>query len=309
MPETPDVPVAAERIRGAGVELAVYRQGAPDGPVVLLVHGYPDTHAVWDEVAGLLAGRFQVVRYDVRGAGASDHPAGREHYTFEPLMADLRAVLDAVSPDRPVHLVGHDWGSIQGWEAVCTMPHRFASFTSISGPCLDHAGRWLRGKVRRPTPRNLRQAGAQALRSWYIAWFRSPLAPHTGWRPRTARLFFGALRLAEGVRARPGHPAATLPRDGGAGVWLYRADMPERMRAPRERATTVPAQVVVPTRDLFVSPHLAGDVRRLAPHAVVRRIPTGHWVIRTHPGLIARLVREHAEGTGRTGRDSAVPGG
>src|SRR3954469_16013204 len=153
-------------VRGADVDLAVFERGDSGDPTVVLMHGYPDTHAVWDEVAELLADRFHVVTYDVRGAGASDHPKGSGNYTFELLMADLRAVLDAVSPGEPVHLVGHDWGSIQSWEAVCTMPRRFASFTSMSGPCLDHVAYWMRRNVRSLSPRRYLDSLGQLLRSW-----------------------------------------------------------------------------------------------------------------------------------------------
>ncbi|MBA9006121.1 alpha/beta fold hydrolase [Thermomonospora cellulosilytica] len=274
-----------------GVRLAVRRQGDPSRPIVLLVHGYPDTNAVWDEVAEALAEHFHVVRYDVRGAGDSSRPAGVEPYAFEHLMTDLGAVLDAVAGDRRVHLAGHDWGSIQGWEAVCTMPGRFASFTSISGPCLDHVGHWMRARLAGRSLRGRRQAAGQALRSWYIAFFRAPVLPEAVWR--VGGWFFTTALRGEGVRPRPGHPARTLTRDAVAGLGLYRANMRERLRNPRDRRTDVPVQVIVPTRDLFVSPHLVGGLAERAPDLSLRTLRAGHWVPRTHPGLIARWIREH----------------
>ncbi|HEX2312945.1 MAG TPA: alpha/beta fold hydrolase, partial [Thermomonospora sp.] len=289
--------VRRSRVRSPGdgdeVDLAVYRQGDPGRPTVLLVHGYPDTHAVWDEVAARLAERYHVVRYDVRGAGASSRPFGRRRYRFEHLMADLRAVADAVSPDAPVHLVGHDWGSIQAWEAVCTMPERFASFTSISGPCLDHVGAWMRHRLTRPSPRHLGQAAGQALRSWYIYFFQTPVVPEALWLAGLGGPFGQALRLGEGVRPREGHPARTFARDAAAGVGLYRANMLRRLRAPRERRTTVPTQVIVPTRDLFVSPHLVAGLREHVPDLSLRTIRAGHWVPRSHPEVVARWAAEH----------------
>jgi NAD(P)-dependent dehydrogenase (short-subunit alcohol dehydrogenase family)/pimeloyl-ACP methyl ester carboxylesterase len=280
------------RVRGDDVDLAVYETGDPRKPTVLLVHGYPDTHAVWDEVVELLREHYHVVTYDVRGAGESSRPFGRRHYGFEHLMADMRAVLDAVAPDRKVHLVGHDWGSIQSWEAVCTMGDRFASFTSVSGPCLDHVAHWMRARVARPTPRNLRQAAGQGLRSWYICFFQTPLVPELVWRAGMSRVVSRALEAAEGVRPRSGHPAPTGGRDGAAGVGLYRANMLARLRDPRERATGVPTQVLVPTRDRFVSPHLVGGLQSRCPSLRLRTIPAGHWVQRSHPEVIARWISE-----------------
>lgn len=295
--------VTRRRIRGDGVDLAVVEQGDRSRPTVLLVHGYPDTHAVWDEVAARLARRFHVVRYDVRGAGASSRPFGRRRYTFEYLMADMQAVLDVTAPERKVHLVGHDWGSIQGWEAVCTMPDRFASFTSISGPSLDHAGHWMRRRLARPTPRNLWRAAGQAARSWYIGFFQTPLLPELLWLAGLSRPFVRALELGEGVAPRAGHPARTMARDAAAGVGLYRANMTRRLRRPLDRRTDVPTQVIVPTGDLFISPHLVGGLAARVPNLSVRPIAAGHWVPRSHPDTVARWIDEHVTGD----RDDAPP--
>lgn len=292
----PAPPVARRRVRGDGVDLAVYEQGDRSRPTVLLVHGYPDTHAVWDEVAARLAERFHVVRYDVRGAGASSRPRGSRRYTFEYLMADMEAVLDATAPERKVHLVGHDWGSIQAWEAVCTMPDRFASFTSISGPCLDHVAQWTRRNLARPTPANLRRAAGQGLRSWYIYFFQTPVLPELLWRAGMAKPFAKALELGEGVPPRQGHPAGTMARDAAAGVGLYRANMLQRLRRPRDRRTDVPTQVIVPTKDLFVSPHLVGGLAGRVPNLSLRTLKAGHWVPRSHPDVVARWVSEHIAG-------------
>ncbi|MEU8799876.1 SDR family oxidoreductase [Spirillospora sp. NPDC048819] len=292
----PASPVTRRRVRGDGVDLAVCEQGDRSRPTVLLVHGYPDTHAVWDEVAERLAGRFHVVRYDVRGAGSSSRPFGRKRYTFDYLMSDMQAVLDATAPDRKVHLVGHDWGSIQSWEAACTMPDRFASFTSISGPCLDHVAHWMRRSLARPTPSGLRRTVGQAARSWYIYFFQTPLLPELMWRAGLSKVFTRALEVGEGVPARPGHPARTMARDGASGVGLYRANMIRRLRSPRDRRTDVPTQVIVPTKDLFVSPHLVGGLAGHVPNLSLRPIAAGHWVTRSHPDVVARWITEHITG-------------
>src|SRR5699024_5873923 len=113
---------------------------------VLLVHGWPDTHRLWDAVTQRLAADHRLITYDTRGHGESTVPDATRAFSIDAFADDLYAVIDAASPDRPVHLVGHDWGSVQGWEAVCRpdADERIASFTSISGPSLDHLGTWVR---------------------------------------------------------------------------------------------------------------------------------------------------------------------
>lgn len=274
----------------------MYERGA--GPTVLLVHGYPDTHAVWDGVAGRLAARFHVVTYDMRGAGASSRPPGREAYDFRHLVADMSAVLDAVSPGTPVHLVGHDWGSIQSWEAVRAMPERFASFTSVSGPCLDHASHWFRTRLRRPS--GVPAVVGQLLRSWYIAAFQVPLVPELVWRHWLAGRWARRFGQAVGVPAGSGHPAPTLLQDALAGLNLYRANMLGRAAGGHRPATgpriTVPTQVVVPMRDAYVGPALAAEAPvPFTADLRVRFVPASHWGLPARPDAFARLITEHIE--------------
>ncbi|MCI5104082.1 MAG: alpha/beta fold hydrolase, partial [Algiphilus sp.] len=108
-------------IDASDVQLALYEWGTAEGrPTIVLVHGYPDAASIWQATAEGLARDFHVVAYDVRGAGQSTRPEATAAYALETLVEDLAAVIDTVSPHRPIHLVGHDWGSIQSWEAVTT---------------------------------------------------------------------------------------------------------------------------------------------------------------------------------------------
>ncbi len=84
------------------MDLAVHESGNPDGPTVLLVHGWPDTHHLWNGVAEELGVDFRVVSYDTRGQGESSDPGSVEAFALEELAADVLAVADAVSPDTPV---------------------------------------------------------------------------------------------------------------------------------------------------------------------------------------------------------------
>lgn len=292
------VETSRRTVPSSGVRLAVYEQGDPEKPTVLLVHGYPDTHRVWDDVASALAADYHVVRYDVRGAGESARPARRRDYRLEFLARDLFAVAAEVSPDRPVHVVGHDWGSIQSWEAV-TDPgaaDRIASFTSISGPCLDHIGYWIRHRISHPTPRNLRRLSSQMAHSWYITAFHLPAAAPALWRHGLAARWPAVLQRVEGVSPRPDHPQASLVRDAVDGIKLYRANMLPRLLHPAERPTAVPVQVIVLTKDRYVSPALAEGLERWAPELWVRTLPATHWSALLENGTtVARMIKEFVE--------------
>ncbi|MFE1321528.1 SDR family oxidoreductase [Kitasatospora phosalacinea] len=290
-------------VDSGGLALAVYEQGDPADPTVVLVHGYPDDHSVWDDVAADLAADHHVVRYDTRGSGASGVPAAREDYRLELLGQDLYAVADAVSPDRPVHVVAHDWGSVQAWEAV-TAPgsyRRIASYTTMSGPCLDHMGHWIRHRLRRPTPRHLSQLLRQGAHSWYIALFQLPVLAPAAWKLGLARLWPRVLRDLEAVRPRPGHPQATLAQDAVHGIELYRANMRPRVRAPRERHTEVPVQLVTLQRDHYVCDFLSEGLERWVPRLTRRTLDATHWSALLEKGpAVAALVREF------TARDHAA---
>lgn len=156
-------------ITGDGWRLRVYEEGERSRPTVVLVHGFPDTAEVWDPLVKELRGRFHVVRYDARGMGGSEGPREVEGYRIERLADDLGRVVEATGKGR-VHLVGHDWGAVQGWRAVGTS-RAFESFTAISGPDLGHVADWYR----RDLPS--RWTIEQLARSWYMAAFKIPRLP------------------------------------------------------------------------------------------------------------------------------------
>lgn len=281
-------------VRGDGVDLHVVERGDPAQPTVLLVHGYPDTHAVWDLVAAELEPELHVVAYDVRGAGASSRPGGVEPYRLAHLLADLAAVIEATSGGRPVHLVGHDWGSIQTWHAVTapSLAGQLASATSMSGPSLDHVGRWFRAAWADGPP-GWRRAVRQGTRSWYVLAFQLPKLPELGWRRAVAGRFAAQLEAREGVAPDDRWPAPTLAEDGACGVNLYRANVLGRLARPVTQPASVPVQLIEATGDPFVTGELLDGLEDLAPDLTRRAVDGGHWVIRSQPALVAELVAGH----------------
>lgn len=283
-------------VTSGDIELAVYTWGkaASGKPSVVLVHGYPDAANVWSKTAELLARRYHVVGYDVRGTGNSSAPDKVEAYALDYLVNDLAAVADAVSPDAPIHLLCHDWGSIQTWEAVSTerMAGRIASFTSMSGPCIDHAAHWMERRLKSGSFKTMEPALRQLSRSWYIAAFQIPLLGPAMWKFGVAKNWPRLLYRTERIKAEP---SPTQLKDGVNGVNLYRANFMQRLGKPRERRTAIPVQVIVARRDRFMLPELLDDLPQWVPNLWQREIDAGHWLPLSHPEKIAAMASEFIE--------------
>lgn len=303
-----DLPGARERrVATGGIELCVVELGEATRPTIVLVHGYPDSKEVWTRVARQLAERWHVVLYDVRGHGSSTAPVPlRGGFTLEKLTDDFLAVADTVSPDRPVHLVGHDWGSVQAWEfaTVSRTEGRIASFTSMSGPSLDHFGHWIKQRMARPTPRRVGQLLGQGAKSWYVYMLHTPVLPELAWRGPLGKRWPGILERLEKVP--PGdYPTASLPDDAAHGAWLYRDNVRARLRRPRADAYAhVPVQLITPTGDIFLSERLYDGLDAWVPQLTRRSLPAKHWAPRTRPDQLASWINEFA-----AANESASQGG
>lgn len=285
---------AANRtVASDGVRLAVVEAGDRSDPTIVFVHGYPDTKEVWTPVLERLADDFHVVAYDVRGAGASSAPRGPAAYAIERLEDDFVAVCDAVAPGARVHLVGHDWGGVQGWEFVVSgrLEGRIASFTTIAGPALDHVLR----ATRRPVLRGL----GRARRSWYIAPILVPGGPTLMWRGMlSAERWRQLLVTAERVAPDDEFPAASVVQDGLHGANLYRRNIPPRLlRRATVAAADAPVQLIVPTGDRFISESYYDAAEQAAAALRRRRVAGSHWAQRSRPELIAGWVAEFVRDT------------
>ncbi|MFG1792188.1 SDR family oxidoreductase [Nocardia sp. NPDC049149] len=288
--------VALERtVRSGEFDIAVYEYGNPAADTVLLVHGWPDTSHLWDAVVPLLASRFHVVTYDTRGHGRSTQTRRTEDFRLDHLAADFFAVADAVSPDRPVHVLAHDWGSVQVWEAVCepTAAERVASFTSVSGPNLDHLANWFRAKLSRPTPRNVWQPFTQVLSSLYTFFFMTPVLPRAVFGlVGTERLWQRVVSIMNETRPSNVTLGQTFRRDMVDGLLIYRANIVQRLLSPRERHTEVPVQLIVAGRDIAVRPAGYDDESKWVQRLWRRDVPAGHWMPFSHPEALATATTE-----------------
>ena len=285
----------------AEVTLAVTEYGdRASSTHVVLVHGFPDDQRMWEPVVAALPRDWHVVTYDVRGSGRSSRPERRAAYRIELLVEDLAAVLDATLPGgAKAHLVAHDWGSIALWDAVAAgtegpvpanvLADRIATYTSCSGPSLDHVG------SRTATWRGKRAMAPQSLHSWYVWLFLVPGLGELASRLGTEGMRPVLRRIDPTVDLLP--PTEELLPNALPAINLYRANVLRRLRRPRDWRTTVPVQLVVATRDGFVTPlSLEGMEARCAALTRVE-VEEGHWLPRARPeelaGLVAGFVESH----------------
>lgn len=267
-----------------GLHLSALVEGKAKGPTLVFVHGYPDNLHVWDGVVALLKGRYRIIRYDVRGAGLSDAPPSTRGYRLTQLLADFRRVIDTLSPDAPVHLVGHDWGSIQAWEFATepALKGRISHFTTISGPCLDHIGHALRAQgLSTRTPR-------EVAASWYVGAFHLPLLGPAVWKLGLARQWPRLLARMEAL-PRPAHHTTQL-RDGVNGISLYRANVLPRLLRPRARHAIAPVQLVVASEDAFVKAHLLKGIEHWASDLTIETVKAKHWLPLSNPQWLAERI-------------------
>lgn len=270
--------------------LYVKTWGNEANPALVLVHGYPDNQEVWELVIQQLIQDFYVLSYDVRGAGKSSIPKRIRDYRLEQLSLDLESVVNTVLEDHPFHLAAHDWGSIQSWESV-TEPKfrgRILSYSTISGPCLDHTAFWMRQQFKQNKPKFFKQL----TKSWYIAVFQLPLLAPVIWTLFRPEKWDKVLQQLEQQKDLPlnSHIAA----DGKHGIGLYRANFIPRLTQPRQRFAVCPVQAIVLKRDNFVSPELIDEMPKWAENFQRVEIDANHWAILSQAELVAEYIKTFA---------------
>ncbi len=156
MPEFKIIDTGEVRIRAA-------IEGA--GPLVLLVHGFPESWYSWrHQLVPIAQAGFCAAAIDVRGYGGSDKPVEVAAYDMEHLTADIVAVARTLQPDAPAILVGHDWGAPIVWNAALSRPGMFRGAAGLSVP--------FTGAPKRPFTDVIRETFTEKGLFFYQAWFQ-----------------------------------------------------------------------------------------------------------------------------------------
>lgn len=285
----------------AGVRLSVHTWGQPPSPahpteVVVLLHGFPDRAVFWQQVATHLSQDCHVVAYDMRGCGDSTPLQGTRHYRYAPLLDDLYAVIEAVSPHQPVHLVGHDWGALYGWDALfdARASQRVASFLTMA-PSLDQVGWWMRRRVLRPTPHRLAQVLHQGLVSnGLMAFFTLPILPELLWRSGLAsRMTRVLLKHLEGIERAP-YPG--MVDDAIRYLGIYRSNLLQRSLRPRPIVrTTIPVHALIAVRDPFLPPRVFEGCHEWTHQYSESTIDAAHWAPLSRPETLSEAIRRFTQ--------------
>lgn len=272
-----------EQFSNDGLTFDVFDSGeaegaSPSGTVVLL-HGFPQTSAIWSDVSAILnAGGLRTVAFDQRGYSPGARPDGRRHYRIELLVGDTAALIEQLGAG-PVHLVGHDWGAVVAWQLAATRPDLVATLTTLSVPS---TGAFLKSML----------SSAQLLRSWYMGFFQLPLVPEV-LADRVPAAFDKALELngMNDEQIAAVHSDVIATGAFGYAVNWYRA-------LPYANPKFFRSRVAVPTAHVWGEGDAALDRRGAelaeeyvdAPfelHVIGRG---GHWLPEHYPEKIAEIV-------------------
>jgi pimeloyl-ACP methyl ester carboxylesterase len=273
-------------LRVNGVRLHCVEEGK--GPLVLLLHGFPQTSYAWRKQIPALAKRFRVVAPDLRGYGRSEKPPHVVNYRTTLLVEDVVALVHELGAER-AHVVGHDWGGGIAWSVAQQHPDVVDRLAVLNCP---HPARFERA---------LRSFSRQLLRSWYILFLQLPVLPE--------RLLLrdGAAPLAQLLRdsARTGtfteeslleyRRAFSFPGAATAAINYYRALFRDALTGRTPASTTLiraPTLLIWAENDAALGNELTHDMEGLfASEFRLEYLPnTSHWVMEERPAVVNSLL-------------------
>jgi pimeloyl-ACP methyl ester carboxylesterase len=257
---------------------------AGEGPLVVLLHGFPEFSYSWrNQIEPLAAAGFRVVAPDLRGSNLSSKPRGVAAYDLDPLAADIRDLIHERGAER-AFVAGHDWGGAVAWATAMFHPEVVERLAILNAP---HPRRFLE-EVRRPR---------QLARSWYMFLFQLPWLPERI-APRMGRMAFerdanpGAFTPEDVARYEA---AWAQPRALTSALNYYRAlsRQTPKVAERRIRPVTAPTRVIWGQRDRYLLPELAEPHRSDVPNLErVIRLDTSHWVQHDAPRQVSDLLTE-----------------
>ncbi|MGE2817422.1 alpha/beta fold hydrolase [Mycobacterium heidelbergense] len=254
--------------------------GPPDGPVVVLLHGFPQRNDSWNAVIDRLTSEgYRCLAPNQRGYSPCARPSRRRDYRMSELVADVGALIDASGAQR-VHLVGHDWGAVVAWAFAAEMPERLATVSPISVP---HPAAFFKSIA----------TSRQCLASWYMYVFQLPRIPEWLLLRHNGEVAAEMLRRSGQTPAAAKRDADAMRQPGAltAAIHWYRALPLSNPRASTQKIS-VPTMYVWSDRDIALLPKAAYDTARYVTGEYRFEILPGvsHWIPEEQPDKLAELL-------------------
>ena len=285
---TPKEPVVEHRYADLG-EVRLHYVEAGEGPLVMLLHGFPEFWYSWRyQIPALAEAGFRVVAPDMRGYNLSNKPQGVKNYRIELLGQDVVRLIRACGEERAA-VVGHNWGAAVAWMVAMRYPEQVEKLAILNVP---HPERFLNGL------RTLRQLG----KSWYVFFFQIPWLPEVALRAgnfASLRATFANDPMWQGAFSSQDVEryveAISQPGALSAAINYYRALFRQSPAGVRQQISKIemPVLVIWGEQDRYLGAELAEPDQSWVSNARVERLPdASHWVQLDRPQEVNALLLE-----------------
>lgn len=280
------VDIESHYVKTNGIQLHVLKAGPLDGPLVILLHGFPEFSYAWRyQIPALANAGFQVWAPDQRGYNLSDKPKGIESYTLDELAKDLVGLIDASGHDQ-AYIVGHDWGGIVAWYTAEKYPERIKKMVILNAP------------HRKIMSDNLRNNPSQQAKSKYIYKFQTPWLPELRMKLQN----YKSLKKALQVSSKPGsfsendfrkyQEAWSRPKAYHSMINWYRALMQKPLLNDNlSKKIEVPILLIWGEQDRYLGREMAQPSVDLCEEGRLIVIKdAGHWILYEKTEEVNRFI-------------------
>lgn len=284
-----------------GITLQCRQHGGPDGPRVLLLHGFPEAAFIWDDVMRALGPAVHCTAPNLRGYGGSSAPAEVSAYRARHLVGDLAALIDALG--GPVDLlVAHDWGGALAWLLaaqrpalmrrllILNAPHHAAFRRELlHNPVQQQGSAYMHYLCRPDAAARLAEDDFRRLFGFFTAMGADdPSLPGGGWLTPTVRQSYREVWAMGLDGALNYYRASPLKPPLGPDDPLHTLALP-----PDANRVDVPTTVLWGEADTALPPALLEGLDTWVPGVDVRRVPGAtHWLVHERPSLVVQTIRE-----------------
>jgi len=273
-----------QQISGNGVNLHVVQAGPVEGPLVILLHGFPEYWYSWQQyIQPLVEAGYRVWVPDQRGYNLSSKPQEISAYSLDNLARDILGLMDSAGRER-ARLIGHDWGGTVTWWLAMKYPQRVERAVIINSV---HPLVWMQ---------SLRRSPAQVFRGWYLRFFQLPRLPEALLRrsdwAALASLLTGSSRKGTFTEDELALYRAAWSQPGAITGMLnwYRAILRQKLKGMDGRVQT-PVELIWGARDAAAGVDLAHQSVACCEQGHLELIEDAtHWVQHEQPERVQHLI-------------------